>query len=386
MKAGDAVKVLGELFEGQASKQAETLSGSLEQMSNSVGDASEAIGSLLAPMAIKTFDSIKVLAEGVSSLIDNVKNFGKEVEGILVDKVGKADEEVKTFKETIIGLGRDELVELGERLQGNKDIFVDYTSVLDIAGSTSETVNRKLAILNETIKEMDDANEKLNSKVGEGLEIRSSQIDQFGIIDEQFTKFVETQKANLISQEQEQQNIARLIQLYPKLAEQLELTKKTEASLRQEKEKRIQQDIRAAIISGQSAEQAMESVVRAETMEAISGLMSSIMKSTPFPLNLFLAAGAGAMAVGAMNTAMSAVKGIKFATGGDFVTSGPQMIMVGDNPGGRERVQVTPLSSPNINGPKGITINIQGNIIGTDEFVRDALIPQIDMAVRNNLA
>jgi hypothetical protein len=43
----------------------------------------------------------------------------------------------------------------------------------------------------------------------------------------------------------------------------------------------------------------------------------------------------------------------KFARGGDFVTSGPQVIVVGDNPGGRERVQVTPMSSPNYNGPQG---------------------------------
>ena len=43
----------------------------------------------------------------------------------------------------------------------------------------------------------------------------------------------------------------------------------------------------------------------------------------------------------------------KFALGGDFVTSGPQTIIVGDNPGGRERVSVTPLSSPNVNGPQG---------------------------------
>jgi hypothetical protein len=42
-----------------------------------------------------------------------------------------------------------------------------------------------------------------------------------------------------------------------------------------------------------------------------------------------------------------------FPRGGDFVTSGPQMIVVGDNPGGRERVQVTPMSSPNYNGPSG---------------------------------
>lgn len=42
-----------------------------------------------------------------------------------------------------------------------------------------------------------------------------------------------------------------------------------------------------------------------------------------------------------------------FASGADYVTNGPELIMVGDNPGGRERVQVTPLSSPNINGPRG---------------------------------
>jgi len=54
----------------------------------------------------------------------------------------------------------------------------------------------------------------------------------------------------------------------------------------------------------------------------------------------------------------------KFATGGDFMTTGPQLIMVGDNPGGQERVTVTPTSSPNINGPRGGSggsVNITNN-------------------------
>tara|TARA_R110000824_G_scaffold397638_1_gene600727 strand:- start:108 stop:1799 length:1692 start_codon:yes stop_codon:yes gene_type:complete len=34
-----------------------------------------------------------------------------------------------------------------------------------------------------------------------------------------------------------------------------------------------------------------------------------------------------------------------FAKGGDFITNGPQEILVGDNPGGRERVTIKPLSS-----------------------------------------
>jgi len=52
-----------------------------------------------------------------------------------------------------------------------------------------------------------------------------------------------------------------------------------------------------------------------------------------------------------------------FALGGDFETNGPQHILVGDNPGGRERVQVTPLSSPNINGPKQPMFSIGGDTI-----------------------
>jgi hypothetical protein len=46
------------------------------------------------------------------------------------------------------------------------------------------------------------------------------------------------------------------------------------------------------------------------------------------------------------------------AEGGEFMTNGPQYVLVGDNPGGRELVQATPLSSPNINGPaREITLN-----------------------------
>ena len=42
----------------------------------------------------------------------------------------------------------------------------------------------------------------------------------------------------------------------------------------------------------------------------------------------------------------------KFAKGGDFETNGKMLMMVGDNPGGRERVTVTPKSSTNFHGAK----------------------------------
>ena len=74
----------------------------------------------------------------------------------------------------------------------------------------------------------------------------------------------------------------------------------------------------------------------------------------------------------------------KFAQGGDFITTGPQMMMVGDNPGGRERVSVTPLSSPNIAGPQGetsVVVNVSGNIL-TQDFVEGELAENIKEAIR----
>jgi len=95
---------------------------------------------------------------------------------------------------------------------------------------------------------------------------------------------------------------------------------------------------------------------------------------------------AGAIAGAIAFTAASALaaKVQEFATGGDFVTSGPQLIMVGDNPSGRERVQVTPLGGdPNINGPQGgaVTVNFN-NPIMTEDLVESEIIPRIREGIR----
>jgi hypothetical protein len=84
-------------------------------------------------------------------------------------------------------------------------------------------------------------------------------------------------------------------------------------------------------------------------------------------------------AVGAAQ--MAKASGIKFAAkGADFITSGPQMMMVGENPGGKERVTVEPLSSPNIEGPKSSGGNIS---FGDMHFNFDSAEGMFDM-VRNN--
>lgn len=70
-------------------------------------------------------------------------------------------------------------------------------------------------------------------------------------------------------------------------------------------------------------------------------------------------------------TQIAVIQSQKFALGGDFITSGRQTIEVGDNPGGRERVQITPLSSPNVNGPQN-TPNVDMSLIVYGNVDRDA--------------
>ena len=87
------------------------------------------------------------------------------------------------------------------------------------------------------------------------------------------------------------------------------------------------------------------------------------------------------VAMGLANVAR--IQAQKFARGGDFVTAGPQMIVVGDNPGGRERVQVQPLSSPNFDGPQGSNIELHFHGAITDEsYVEEIIVPAIARAQR----
>ena len=87
------------------------------------------------------------------------------------------------------------------------------------------------------------------------------------------------------------------------------------------------------------------------------------------------------------------IKRTKFATGiQNYRTSGPQTIVVGDNPGGVEDVSVRPISSQNINGPAGsdmkpINIYLNDHTGGLIEKLRGYIRSnEADRLVRDILA
>ena len=146
---------------------------------------------------------------------------------------------------------------------------------------------------------------------------------------------------------------------------------------------RIQENLQSAILSGQSAKDAALSVIKAEIAEAQAGLISSIMKSLPFPVNLAVAAGAGAL-IGKVTDKL-----FSFQTGGSFVTKGRTTlpigngVVVGDNASGMERIDVTPLPAPPSGSERNITVNISAPLV--DETVVDHIIPAIRRAEQLNL-
>ena len=102
------------------------------------------------------------------------------------------------------------------------------------------------------------------------------------------------------------------VDLRKKLLLELEALKSgTDEDDQKRKEDSFQADVKRAIMSGQTAEEAMKTVVRAQIMEAVAGYISSVFVSTPFPFNLILAAGASAAVGGLVDKTLS-----KFGNGG----------------------------------------------------------------------
>jgi len=324
MKAGEAVKVLGELFKGQATEQAKTMAGALQQAQNSAGDLAEAIGVKLSPF-------VKILAEDFTNATQSLTAY-------LGPEAISREEQLANLMER-----RSQL--LGEEVEKRKEATT-VSSLFTLQALEANAVEKENIDIG--IKAIDEQIAKYHDLLfarKEELELKRSSAD-------------ETKKIEKVEQSSFDFQIKN-------------------SSL---KNKMIQADLKNAALQQSSAKDAMKAVVRAETMEAIAGYISSIMKSVPFPINLIVSAGAGAVVSGIIDKGLSG-----FADGGIVPGSGntdsvPAMLTPGE-------VILNAAQQDNLTSNMGgVTLNIQGNVIGTEEFVRDTLIPEINNTIQNNLS
>jgi hypothetical protein len=77
---------IANLFGGQAKAQTETMTGSLEQMKNAIGDTAEAIGEVLSPIVIDIANTLKTMAEQFENIISLslAEEFNKEASELSV--------------------------------------------------------------------------------------------------------------------------------------------------------------------------------------------------------------------------------------------------------------------------------------------------------------
>lgn len=108
-----------------------------------------------------------------------------------------------------------------------------------------------------------------------------------------------------------------------------------------------------------------------DTAEAISGLVNAS-ENNPGNAYTFGAAGGAQFATGIIRILTNIATATSYisqaAGGGDFITKGPTMLMVGDNPGGVERVTVEPISGKGqtkIYGPNLMAMAGGGSITTT---------------------
>tara|TARA_R100000808_G_scaffold23307_1_gene51583 strand:+ start:5904 stop:7550 length:1647 start_codon:yes stop_codon:yes gene_type:complete len=367
---------LADVFGGQASAQAETMSGKIAQMKNALGDAAEAFGELLFPLVIPLAEGLKAIGESAVSVIEAFRSLqdgtlmASETTEVMVRKASDSADSLYDMEQAMVGvkgamkemfpesksfndalrMAREEGGTVFTEFQKLQVIYTDlkgriHETKIGLEEGTVEWANYQAAINPASITMLDFNKE--NANYLENLKkIEPVQITAMSNM-ERFTSGIKSNKDVLKSQgKQFVSNMQTIGKAYPKAEKAAKRTAQVQALV-------------DAYASANAAYKAMAGI-------PVIGP------------GLGIAASAAAVGAGLAN-----VKMIEQAKhGADFITAGPQLMMVGEG-SGPERVQVTPLVDENRNGPQGgaINISISGNVMSQD-FVEGELSEQIKEAVR----
>ena len=405
---------IADKFGGQAAAAADTMAGATQRAANATGDAAEAVGRLLSPAVKGVSDLVKVSAESITGFAD-----------ALNDAIGSMNNFDKAFETVSISAQNSQLAILEATLQSVKQAMAGYEAgnTMLVAGNRKgaaayEWLVAKEIELNHQILVTTNRINELNGPVststgvfltfGESVDMVIGGARDLGIemaamktnlaeypvppheTYEDFYKMIDEQSTSAFELERERVDETVMAMWGAGVAEVdvAQWAANENARINAEKKKSDADYLAGKLrtISGlsgalgalnQAAKGSALVTKRLAQGEAIINTYAAAnvaLKSGPPPWNFI--AMAATIAAGLANVAN--IEQQQFARGGDFVTQGPQSIMVGDNPGGRERVQVTPLSSPNFEGPQGGGITINFNAPITDRtFVRDYIIPEI---------
>ena len=331
---------IADKFAGQAAAAAETMAGQMQQASNAVGDAAESFGELLAPRVVEVAGLLKDGAEAVIEFIDSFSYRGDTLSKWSEDLEGLS-EQMSRQVQTLIKM---------EKLYGRESWE---------AQQAQDALNKTRAEHAGVLQEIEAAERGARDSISattEEVESLEDELIQLGEV----AMTVYPMLSQPDTWEEIQSDLGTTIDMSNMLAQALGTAFDPDLG--------AGEGIKGFILQFLSL---IEGAILA------TGALSSALTFAWVP---GLGVGAAIAAIATLEAAKAGIGNVKFAaTGADFVTDGPQLMMVGE--AGREQVSVTPLEGPNLNGPQGgITIQVMGDFIGNQDFVEGTLIPAINLA------
>ena len=148
LKAGEGIKFIAKQFGGTAQADVDTFAGSMSQMSNAVGDAGEAFGSLLAPAVRLGADALSFLANSLTSIINLEETQARRLNDT-VTAYSDYEKSLKQYDTAIQNMSLDELI----------DEFFTLNQVTDAQDKAFFKEKALRGELTETIDEMSSSNQ-----------------------------------------------------------------------------------------------------------------------------------------------------------------------------------------------------------------------------------
>ena len=423
--------ILGELetqFGGVAKAAGDTMAGQLDKMKNAVSDAGEALGSALAPVIIRVAEGLVTAATAASNFFKRLTETDLEA---IVREMGELEMNTLSFEVTLARINKVGAAGLAAGLKSSKEIaediekkapaleklyntlFKEEDKLNKIGTSTTELTMENIRLIAELIDFRKEAGEvnffdnirlfRKNKLTKEGVKIAREAVEKekekIEQLKEDLKLAVDKETKQIIYNDllERQNKIQKIIGEGNKqddkdkegiLNVQAELTKSAQDQLKTQ--------IQQGKVSAENTLKLGQSLIAELAILKLKNFIQSKINAKKQKELELTQATAAASAIGG---GFLGFLGGLFQTGGSYMNRYPSggsfnvnkrtilptnpPAMVGDNASGMERIDVTPLPSPNQRSSGNIVVNINAPVV--DEFVVDSIIPAIRRAEKLNL-
>ena len=382
-------------FGGVAKASGETMAGSLDKMKNATGDAGEALGQVLSPAIVSVAGFFTDAAISVSGFFKRLTETNLET---TIRELGELGAETKQLEQ--IRAKRIEF-DLRKELVGTKSVKELKEANVNLEVQLNEQLAKKEAAAIKIDELEADGLKRINQRTGLGSIELETQFQKQELADAEYRRLLDIMEANAVILN----NNAQLLIIREQIAAfEADAADSGGKGGEAEKEKATASDV-FKVNSKESAKSLLASAVQGKEMAAAS---KDFTKSVALSLIQLIAqlaiekriTGEKKEQVRQQKLAtVGKIFGFGFQTGGSFInkfagggsfnvnkrtilpTNPPAL--VGDNGSGMERIDITPLPSPNQRSSGNIVVNINAPVV--DEYVVDSIIPAIRRAEQLNL-